>query len=155
MLTTAKTVLPTDQESYIARAASKTLASLVSQGGEEPIHFHSDANPPVEMTLSLPAARLLLDVLREIGKGNSVIITPIEKQLTTQQAADFLIVSRPFLVEELLEKGKIPYRKVGNRRRISYDALLRYQEEEEQEIARREKVMLELTAETERIGLYK
>ena len=64
------------------------------------------------------------------------------------------MISRPFLIEELLEKGKIPYRKVGNRRRIRHDALLRYREEEELEIARREKVMQELIAETELLGVY-
>ena len=151
----ARTVLPSDLDARIARAASKTLASLVAQEGAFPLHFHADADQQAQLTLTPPAARLLLDVLQEIGKGNGVTITPVEKQLTTQQAADFLMVSRPYLIEELLEKGKVPYRKVGNRRRIRYDDLLRYQEEDEREIARREKVMRELMAETERLGLYK
>ena len=151
----ARTVLPSDLDARIARASLKTLASLVAQEGASPLHFHADADQQAQLTLTPPAARLLLDVLQEIGKGNGVTITPVEKQLTTQQAADFLMISRPYLIEELLEKGKIPYRKVGNRRRVRYDDLLRYQEDEEVEIARREKVMLELMAETERLGLYK
>lgn len=94
-------------------------------------------------------------MLQELGRGNGVTITPVPKEYTTQQAADFLRVSRPYLIEELLEKGKIPYRKVGNRRRVRYDDLQRYRDAEEQEIARRETVMLELMAETERLGLYR
>lgn len=75
----------------------------------------------------------------------------VQKDYTTQQAADFLRVSRSYLIEELLEKGKIPYRKVAARRRVRYEDLLQYREEEEREIARREKVMRELMAETERL----
>lgn len=59
------------------------------------------------------------------------------------------------LIEELLDKGKIPYRRVGNRRRIRYDDLVRYREAEEQEVARREAAMRELVAETERLGIYR
>ena len=58
-------------------------------------------------------------------------ITPLQKEFTTQQAADFLMVSRPYLIEELLDKGVLPYRKVGNRRRIRDEDLLRYKETEE------------------------
>jgi excisionase family DNA binding protein len=152
---TAKTTQPTDQDARIARASRKTLAALMSQEGEAPLHFSIDADQQAQLTLTLPAARLLLGVLEEIGKGNSVRITPVQKALTTQQAADLLHVSRPYLIEELLEKGKIPYHKVGNRRRIRYEDLLGYREEEEKEIARREQVMRELMAETERLGLYK
>jgi excisionase family DNA binding protein len=99
--------------------------------------------------------RLLLNALAEMGKGNGVTITPVQKEFTTQQAADFLRVSRPYLIEELLYKGVLPYRKVGNRRRIRREDLLRYQEAEEAEIARREAVMRELMAETERLSLYR
>ncbi len=154
MLTSAKTIPPTNLDSQIARASSKALASLVLQEGEEPLRFRSSGAQQEEIALTLPIARLLLDMLQEVGKGNGVTITPMQRQLTTQQAADFLRVSRPYLIEELLEKGKIPYRKVGNRRRVRYEDLLRYQEEEEREIARRGKAMLELMAETERLGLY-
>ena len=83
-----------------------------------------------------------------------MLLTSIQKELTTQQAADFLSVSRPFLIAELLEKGKVRYRKVGNRRKISYSDLLRYQQEEELKCAKREEVMRELMAETEKLGLY-
>ena len=55
--------------------------------------------------------RLLLGALKEMGQGNGVTLTPVLKEMTTQQSADFLRVSRPFLIAELLDKGRIPYRK--------------------------------------------
>lgn len=154
MPATAKTLPPTDQDARIARTSVRALSLLVSHEREEPLHLHVNGEQQ-EITLPLSAARLLLNVLQEMGKGNGVAITPVQQQFTTQQAADFLLVSRPYLIEELLEKGRIPYRKVGNRRRIRYEDLLRFQEEEERDIARREEAMLELMAETERLGLYK
>lgn len=154
MPTIPKTILPSEQDTRIARTSWKTLAALVSQEGQEPLHFRTEDDSQTELTLTLPTLHLLLEALQEMGKGNGVTLTSVQKYLTTQQAADLLRVSRPYLIEELLEKGKIPYRKVGNRRRIRYEDLLRYQEEEEQEISRREQGMRELMAETERLGLY-
>lgn len=154
MTTIPKTILPNEQDTRIARTSWKALAALVSKEGQESLHFRTEGDSQTELTLTLPTLHLLLEALQEIGKGNGVTLTPVQKHLTTQQAADLLRVSRPYLIEELLEKGKIPYRKVGNRRRIRYEDLLRYQEEEEQEISRREQVMRELMAETERLGLY-
>lgn len=155
MPTEAEIILPTDQDARMARETSEQLAPFVSRDGRAHLYVRADSDQEAELLLPLPALRLLLDVLQEMGKGNGVTITPIQKEMTTQQAADFLMVSRPYLIEELLKKGQIPYRKVGNRRRIRYDDLLRYKAEEEQEIARREKVMQELMAETECLGLYK
>ena len=148
------TIMPTDQDARLARETSQQLSRLVSHEGNSPLHIHTKSNQEMELILPLAAVRLLLDVLQEMGKGNGVTITPVQKEVTTQQAADLLMVSRPYLIEELLEKGVIPYRKVGNRRRIRTDDLTRYQEAEQIEIARRKQVMLELMAETERLGLY-
>ncbi len=158
MSSPAETILPTDQDARLARELSLLLAPLAAQGGQEgmaQLRFRSANNPSAEVTLPLSVLRVLLGVLQEMGNGNGIALTPIEKEFTTQQAADFLRVSRPYLIGELLNKGVLPYRKVGNRRRIRAEDLLRYKEAEEREIARREAVMQELMAETERLGLYK
>jgi len=155
MPTLSETILPTEQDSRLARESGKHLAALATRGSGAHLRIHTANNQETELSLPLPAIRLLLDALKEIEHGNGVTLTPLLKEMTTQQAADFLMVSRPFLIAEVLDKGKIPFRKVGNRRRIRYADLLCYQREEEQEIARREQVMLELVRETERLGLYK
>ncbi len=150
-----ETILPTEQDSRLARESREHLAALITQEGGAHLRIHAAENPEKEFSLPPPAVRLLMDALKEIGRGNGVTITPVVKEMTTQQAAEFLRVSRPFLIAEVLDKGRIPFRKVGNRRRVRYSDLLRYQQEEAQEIARREQAMLELMAETERLGLYK
>ena len=150
-----ETMIPTDQDAQVARELGTALASLVLREETAHLHFQGHNNQETDLILPMPVMRLLLGMMQEIGKGNGVSVTPLQKELTTQQAADFLMVSRPYLIEELLDKGKIPYRKVGNRRRLRTEDLIRYRQAEETEMARREAVMQELMAETERLGLYK
>ncbi len=154
MQTLSQTVPPTEQETRLARESIENLAPLLSETSGVLLRVCTPNHQDKEVSLPLSAVRLLLDALQEIGQGNGVTLTPVRQELTTQQAADFLMVSRPFLIEELLEKGMIPFRKVGNRRRIRYTDLHKYRQGEEKEIARGEKAMLELMAETERQGLY-
>ena len=132
--------------------ASRILANLVAREpeGQAELHIHTNGSHDTTVTVPLPAIRLLSDALQEMAKGNVVSVRPTPQELTTQQAADLLQVSRPYVVK-LLEQGKMPFRTVGHYRRISYHGLLEYMKQED---ARRDQIMRELLAETEALGLY-
>lgn len=104
-----------------------------------------------DATLEIPgyALRALVDILAQIANGNAVTVAPVHAELTTQQAAGLLNVSRPYLVK-LLEERKIPYRHVGNRRRVLLEDLMTYKRIDD---AERQAIAGELTAEAQRLGL--
>jgi len=84
-----------------------------------------------------------------MARGNAVTLIPIHAELTTQQAADMLNISRPSLIQ-LLDEKKLEYRRVGTHRRISFESLMRYKRQ--QESARR-KVLEELAAYDQELGI--
>ena len=148
----SEVLVPTDQDARMALASSHALAPLLGDG--QPTHTHVSLSmggaQPTEVDLPQPIVRLLLSALNEMAAGRAVALLPVAAELTTQQAAELLRVSRPSLIK-MLDDGKLPYRKVGAHRRVRYDDALLYVKNER---ARRAKVMEELVAETERLGLY-
>ena len=92
---------------------------------------------------------LFVDILDELANGNAVTVAPVYAELTTQQAADLLNVSRPYVVK-LLDEREIPYRRVGNRRKVLLADLIEYKRRDE---AMRREIAAELTREAQGIGL--
>ena len=146
---TREPVVPTAQDAAIAREASRMLAPYIDH--LENLRFQVGEERKAAQKLSLPASaiRLLLDLLTEMAAGNAVTLIPVHAQLTTQQAADVLNVSRPFLVS-LLEEGKIPHVKVGTHRRILFEDLMRYKNSIDRE---RRKALDELVSQSEALGM--
>ncbi|MFA7566667.1 MAG: helix-turn-helix domain-containing protein [Alkalispirochaeta sp.] len=107
-------IIPSTDDSRIAKRSSKTLSQYVSRNLSIRVNATND-----EIELPEVAVRLLVDILTNMAEGNAVTLIPVHVELTTKQAADILGVSRPFLIR-LLEEGKIPFRKVGTHRRVYF-----------------------------------
>lgn len=125
---TREPVVPTAQEAAIAKEASRMLATHIKHLPDIRFQILEDRKTSENLTLPPTAIRMLLDILTEMAAGNAVTLIPVHAELTTQQAADVLNVSRPYLVT-LLEEKKIPYRKVGTHRRILFEDLMRYKKQ--------------------------
>lgn len=118
---------PTAEEIALARESGRALSTwLQTRADPQQIALADDqgAAPPVRVPAS--ALRLLVEILTEIGAGNAVRIVPTRAELTTEAAADLLSVSHPFLLQ-LLERGDLPFPRVGRHRRLCYQDVLAYQ----------------------------
>lgn len=112
----------TPEESELARTSSRLLAACIGQGKTARLRV-IDSEGDIEVPVS--ALRMLVDILNNMAAGNAISLVPIHAELTTQQAADFLNVSRPYLVG-LLEHGKLPFHLVGTHRRVYFHDLMEY-----------------------------
>lgn len=120
-------------EAEMARVAHQCLMAALDNSHAQVIKVVIDGDDTDQgraaPTLELPprALRFFADVLRQMGKREPVVLIPQKHELTTQDAANFLNVSRPFLIK-LLENGEIPCRLVGTHRRIEFEHLRAYDE---------------------------
>ena len=147
VLKAAELAMPTDKESVLAAEAGRQIASVIN--GAETVRAHFGPKDAATVELPIAAVRLLLDILEQMARGNAVTLMPVHAELTTQQAADLLNVSRTHLVQ-LLDEEKISHRKVGTHRRVRAEDVLAYRRETEH--ARRE-ALDELTELDEELGL--
>ena len=149
-LSDTEVLMPSEQDINIAQETSRKLAS----------HFQAEKTMQVRLlngseqiseVVELPASavRLLIDILEQTAQGNAVTLVPIHAELTTQQAADLLNVSRPFLVK-LLKEEKILFHRVGTHRRILAEDVLAYKREN---LTNRRKALDELAALDQELGL--
>ncbi len=108
--------LPTTEDVEEAKESSRTLSKYADM---ERVQLSIKGSDGENEELILPGrgVQLLLDILSEMSRGNAISIMPIHAELSTQEVANLLNVSRPFLVG-LLEEGKIPHHKVGSHRRV-------------------------------------
>ena len=110
--------IPTDQDAVLAREASRILDASAGDNGALHLRLVETGNAtPATLELPAAAARLLKELLREMAAGHAITLVPTESEITTQQAADLLNVSRPYVVG-LVEQGKLPARMVGPQRRV-------------------------------------
>lgn len=140
--------LPTEMDATLARETSRLLAPRMRS--KTPLSFRVvDASKEETLQLPAPAVKMLVRILEEMARGNAVTLIPVHAELTTQEAADMLNISRPSVIQ-LLDEGKIEYRKVGTHRRIRFDALMTYKRHTD---AERRAALAELAAYDQEIGI--
>ena len=140
-----KPVLPSKQDAQLATESSRILSALAEVGDEFRVQLEGG------VTLRLPSAvkTLLTHLLTEMSRGNAVTIIPIHAELTTQEAATFLNVSRPHLIC-LLKKGQIPFHMTGTHRKIKFADITAYKERRAKES---EAAMAELAKQAQELDL--
>jgi excisionase family DNA binding protein len=145
-----ETVAPSEADALLARESSRRLATRKLGRRTSVLIQVLDEGEEAE-TVAVPASalRLFLHLLTEMSQGNAVTLIPTHAELTTQQAADLLNVSRPYLVK-LLDEGEIPGRTVGKYRRVRFDDLMAFKRKDDDA---RAKVLDQLTAEAQELGM--
>ena len=140
--------LPSDTEAALAKEAGRLLASRL--GGDDPMRVRIVDGASREIVkIPAPALRLLVRVLEEMAHGNAVTVIPVRAELTTQEAAEMLNISRPSLIH-LLDDGKIAYRRVGTHRRVRFESLVKYKRQAD---AARRAALAELAAYDQELGM--
>ncbi|HKT40602.1 MAG TPA: helix-turn-helix domain-containing protein [Ktedonobacterales bacterium] len=118
------------------RGHPRTL-KIIGPGGEE-------------VVLSDSVVTALRQLVRCLAHDKAVTVVPVDKALTTQEAADILNVSRPYLIK-LLEAGALPFTKVGSHRRIQIEDIMAYKQRRDVE---RAQALDRLAALNQEMGLY-
>jgi len=139
--------LPSEAEAILAKETGRVLASHMRAA--EPLNFQ--IGPALEDSVRVPASalRMLVRILEEMAKGNAVTLIPVHAELTTQEAADMLNISRPSLIQ-LLDEGRIDYRKVGTHRRVRFEALIKFKRQAD---ADRKAALAEFVAYDQELGI--
>jgi excisionase family DNA binding protein len=141
---------PSDVELSLAREASRLMATMTGQDHVVRVEAtETEVGRTESIELPPAAVRLLADMLAQIVVDNAVSVVPALAELTTQQAADMLNVSRPFLVS-LLERGDLSFHKVGTHRRVRYHGLIAYKRQKQEA---RHRALDELAHQAQELGL--
>ena len=144
-------VIPTAETAEAAGASLRHLAGFRASHGLRQASLSLDLEGGQRTFVPIPAAvlDLLEGILVQMAQGNAVTLVPVHAELPTQQSADLLNVSRPFLIERL-EQGEIPFRKVGTHRRIRLTDLMAYKHAIDQQ---RVAALDELAAQAQELGM--
>ena len=126
----ARQVAPPDmtqEEAEMARTAQRFIVEALDHSRAASITLTSESGDAPSISVPTKTLRLIADLLGLMAERRPVSLTPLNHELTTVQAAQFLNVSRPFVIKEI-EAGRLPHRKVGSHRRVEFSHLLQYAE---------------------------
>lgn len=122
-----KPALPSAAEREMARAAQRSIMAALDHSKAAEIILISDDGSQPSIALPPSALKLIGQLLGAMSQGGPVVLMPQKQELTTLEAANFLNVSRPFVIKEI-ERGHLRCRRVGSHRRIAFDDLIAYAE---------------------------
>lgn len=143
-------MLPSHEEAALAKLSSRELAAyLETQAATQKVAITSNDGKAHQIDIPMTALRLLVEILTELGEGNTVKLIPVHAEMTTQEAADLMSMSRPTFIK-LLDEGKIPYHRVGNRRKVKYTEVVTYKRKLD---AKRLQALEELSRLDQELGL--
>lgn len=143
-------VVPTPADVELAKESTLTLAALFREHKKkDALYVLTDKKRNVELKLSPSMFEALMEVINEMAQGKAIMLMPIDAELTTQEAANILNVSRPYFVK-LLDEKQIPSRLVGRYRRVRFEDLLNYQRKLERD---RQAALDEMAAQAQELGL--
>lgn len=142
---------PGDVDAEVAGRAARRISDYLSSHPEDDlIEALGEVGAEGALVIPRPTVVMLAQVLSLLESGHGVQIIPKDAELTTQQAADVLNVSRPYLIG-LLESRQIPFRKVGRHRRITFEALMEYKRQDD---LQRRAAADDLADLSQELGLY-
>ncbi len=141
--------IPSDADTKLSQESSRILTTYLSPNVHQIEIVVADGNKHLA-TIPAAAYRLLVDALTQMAQGNAVSLIPIHAELTTQEAADLLNVSRPYLIKQI-ELGKMPCHKIGKHRRIHFNDLMAYKDQIDLATAQG---LDEMVAISQELGLY-
>ena len=141
--------IPSPNDARLAAAAQRALDRSAPSGKQPHLQITESGTGSTPLDLPPLVTRLLRDILRETAAGKTVTLLPAEAEVTTQQAAELLNVSRPHVVG-LVENGMLAARLVGTHRRLPLHDVLAYKADNR---AKRRVVLTELAAYDQELGL--
>jgi excisionase family DNA binding protein len=144
---TKEPFVASEVEAEIAKAAAEKLQAVAAANQDVNVVVREMSD--IIVPLPARAVQLILQLLLAMKDRTPVSIIPYNAELTTQQAADYLNVSRPYLIS-VIDSGDLPHRMVGRHRRIKFADLLAY---EEKTRARRREAIADMVAEAKRLNL--
>lgn len=113
------------KDKEMVRVAQRCIMASLDHSGAAVITLTTDTGEHPSVEVPPAALKLIGQLLGAMSEGRPVVLMPTEQEFTTVEAANFLNVSRPFVIKEM-ESGRLPYRKVGSHRRVVMDDLLAY-----------------------------
>jgi len=126
--------LDSEKDVELAKEAQRCLVAALDHSRAVQIALVEDGKKDLSgapvLTLPPKVLRLFAEVLGSLAQGKAVAVMPKELDISTQEAAMYLNVSRPYFVK-LLESGAIPHHKVGAHRRVRFEDVMRYKEQRE------------------------